>query len=433
MKRFPWLRVLIAATMFAWPHEAIRGERSIAPDSTCRDSVLPAGRLPMYSIQRLESAAVRQVRTYLAHECWALALQTYYSRFRPDLPDWVVYVDSAGAIRQGLVGGRTRDGSSQMFDGERYIWAIVFVDLPMHRTDSRPPAFDGAKPPERPASASRSDAPRGPEPQPAPRPAPGGVVASPNADVVKLPLADTTDLWLARRTIAYQRDPMVATLIKGLSKLIGVQPNSDPAAPDSMRAIQLQQVSADSEESMWVGYGRFGLVNNAQIELSLSPVRGKEFPDPIAPPGQAPPAKTDHIFADFVNARQHTFDVAIVAGATTGAAIPTYSTTTLLVTGKSAQVSANAYLAAVWNLPISSPVRVPDPFWEQSRIGIFAGTNVLRGNVGDELIAGITLGRLFGDAGLALGCSWTQGQALSGKVIVNRYRARLLIGTDLRL
>jgi hypothetical protein len=64
---------------------------------------------------------------------------------------------------------------------------------------------------------------------------------------------------------------------------------------------------------------------------------------------------------------------------------------------------------------------------------VFAGTNVARGNLADELVAGGVIGNLFGNAGTAIGCSWINSPRVEGGHTVGHMRPRFLVGFDLRL
>jgi hypothetical protein len=319
-----------------------------------------------------------------------LALQTYFSVYRPDLPDWVVYVDSSGRMTQVLFHGRDKDSTSRRLRRERYVWTVVFSDAPMKRI----------------------------------------VPVPPNTGT----LADTADVRVSRRVILSRRDPVLTSLIKGLGKAVGVDPGTEPQAMDSARVVEFRQVSTDSARaSLYAAVARLGLTENAQVELALTPVRGKNFPDPNPPSTDTTRSRIESVFLDFVNSREHRFDIGVIVGLTIGPRLPTYNATSLAVTSETPRVSANGYLTGIWNMGTLGRAPAADPFWKRVPVGLFAGTNAVRGSLGDELVGGMVLGNMFGNGGLAIGCSWISAQSIKRGHIVNRFQPRLMAGLELRL
>ncbi len=449
----PMLRV--AAVNFALGALLVAGDARTAMSQNGATSSTPCGadplpipesdRLPEFAVRQISANSIRLLRSSLRNECWSRALATYYSLFRPDLPDWIVYIDSLGGIRQTFIHGRGGDSTSRMLHGERYIWAAVFSDRPMHddlspQEDRALRADDAGTPVPRALAADPAlGRVCGAAPAAANVGVTGAAPAGPGAAARGTVLSsDTSDLRFSRRLIAYHRDPVVSLLIKGLTKLVGVDPGTDPSMADSTRLVELQQVSADSStERMYAGFGRFGLIENAQVELSLAPVRCKGFPlvhraDDSQPDSSG---RIQFIYGDFVNAKQHAFELGVLTGVTWGARVPTYGTN-LQVTSETPRLGANAYLTVVYNvanLGFLSGRLAGDPFWQRRPLGIFAGTNVARGSLGDELVTGAVIGNLLGNAGLAAGCSWVNSPRVEDGHTVGHMLGRLLLGFDLRL
>jgi hypothetical protein len=467
-----FLRALSAATLFVAGTSAVRAQApaatSAAPQCQREQPTLAeSDRLPEFSVRQLPASGVRALRAALRNGCWTRALATYYSIFRPDLPDWVVYIDSSGVIHQTFIHGTGGDSTSRVLHGERYIWLSIFSDKPMRdvlspeedralRADLAGSPAPRAYGPELPIARVCSPANAGASAAVGGSLASGGggagaggggfgggagggnpsAAASTRAGVLA---SDTSDMRFSRRLIAYHRDPVVSLLIKGLTKLVGVDPGSDPAAADSTRLVELQEVSSDTTgDRMYAGFGRFGLIENAQVELSLAPVRCKAFP---APPRQADAAPADSlgrlqfIYADFANAKHRMFDLAVLTAVTWGGRIPTYNSN-LQIVSETPRLSANAYLTVVYNafdIGFLDGRLAHDPFWQQRPFGIFAGTNVARGSLADELVAGGAIGNLIGNAGISVGCSWTNSPHVEDGHTVGRLQRRLLVGFDLRL
>ena len=118
-----------------------------------------------------------------------------------------------------------------------------------------------------------------------------------------------------------------------------------------------------------------------------------------------------------------------------GGRIPTYNSN-LQITSETPRLSANAYLTVVYNmvnLGFLDGHFAQSPFWQQRPLGVFAGTNVARGSLADELVAGGVIGDLLGNAGIAVGCSWVNAPHVEDGHTVGRMQRRLLVGFDLRL
>jgi hypothetical protein len=449
-----FVRASMTAAMLVLGGAAAVRAQSVGSTTPCGLDPAPvteSDRLPEFAVRQLSPSNVRALRSALRNECWTRALGTFYSVFRPDLPDWIVYIDSSGVIHQTFIHGRDADSTSRVLRGERYIWASVFSDRPMHdvltpeedralRADlassTAPRPFAADVPVTRVCSTAggAATAPGGPTGGGGGGGGAGNALASARAAVLS---SDTSDLRFSRRLIAYHRDPVVSLLIKGLTKLVGVDPGSDPAASDSTRLVELQEVSADTTgDRMYAGFGRFGLIENTQVELSLAPVRCKAFP--AARRADAPAdslGRIDFIYADFVNAKRRMFDLAVLTGVTWGGRIPTYNSN-LQITSETPRLAANAYLTVVYNmfdLGFLDGHFAQNPFWQRRPLGLFAGTNVARGSLADELVAGGVVGNLLGNAGIAVGCSWVNAPHVEDGHTVGRMQRRLLFGFDLRL
>ena len=125
----------MAAALLALGGAAAARAQSTGSSTPCGLDPAPVAesdRLPEFAVRQLAPSNVRELRSALRNECWTRALGTFYSVFRPDLPDWIVYIDSSGVIHQTFIHGRDSDSTSRVLHGERYIWASIFSDRPMH-------------------------------------------------------------------------------------------------------------------------------------------------------------------------------------------------------------------------------------------------------------------------------------------------------------
>jgi hypothetical protein len=242
---------------------------------------------------------------------------------------------------------------------------------------------------------------------------------------------DTSDLRFARRAVVHRQDPMLTTLIKGLLRNFGAEVKDPLPFLDSVRVLRMQQVSADTTKtSLWVAIGRWGLVENSVVELAVSPVAGKEFEYRAS--GGAPPARIQSIYSNLANSKQDQFELGVLAGVTVGRRIPEYDATQLRVTRESAHWAFAGYVTAIWNNPKwwFTPWRRPE--WQRASVGLFAGTSVLGASLAEQVVAGLTIGHLLSDAGLAVGAAWLPEPTLRNGHVANNRKARLLLGTDLR-
>src|SRR5262249_49910897 len=131
---------------------------------------------------------------------------------------------------------------------------------------------------------------------------------------------DTLDLRLTRRTVGQQTDPVLVGLFKGLIKGFGFEAPAATVQPiDSVRTIDPPEMKAEGE-SIWVGFGRIGLVDNAVIELALSPWPTKTMP--VLPGAKTPVA--DRIYTNIADVRERTFELGVLGGVAVGNNVPSY-------------------------------------------------------------------------------------------------------------
>src|SRR6185295_19180147 len=175
-----------------------------------------------------------------------------------------------------------------------------------------------------------------------------------------------------------------------------------PTLGDSARPLFFASASRDQAAApLWVAIGRFGMIENAEVELSVTPGHGKEF---VYPPTPADSAHLNSIYANLSKAKERMFELSIMPAITYGDPIKSFGDDRL-VKGQSSRFAGNAYLSAVMNVYWARPF----PWhlgWQRTPIGVFLGTNVLRNGVGEEFVDGIVVGRVFGEAGVSLAQAW---------------------------
>jgi len=200
---------------------------------------------------------------------------------------------------------------------------------------------------------------------------------------------------------------------------------------DSTQGLAFEELSADSSAaSLYLAQGRFGLVPNAQVELSVTSVTGKAF---IAPPASAPVSGAIRsVYTDVADVKRSWVDMSIAAGVTAGPSEKVYDASGA-VKSTSPGSQLNAYVAGMLNLPFSIALPWQHPSWRRSYAGLGVGTNIARGSFGDEMLVLGALSRVVGDAGLVVGADWLVEQSFRNRQIINRRKPRFIAGVDVRL
>ena len=412
-------------------------------------------------MRQLAPRDVRELRSALRNECWTRALGTFYSVFRPDLPDWIVYIDSSGVIHQTFIHGRDSDSTSRVLHGERYIWASIFSDRPMH--DVLTPEED---------RALRADLAGSPTPRPFAPDAPSHACAAPPAAWRPESGEDRAALgaerrWWWRRNWGCQRGGERASD----GAVVGYV-GSSILPPADRLSSRPGRVAADqrSDEACRRGSGQRPCRRRLDAPRRvaegvrghdgrpdvrrLRPVRpsrtrrwscrwrrcvARPSPPRAAPATRRPPirplGRIDFIYADFVNAKHRMFDLAVLTGVTSGRPNPD-------IQQQPADHERNA--AAVRQRVSDRRVQHGQPRISRRTLraeSVLATTSVghLRRNerrprgLADELVAGGVIGDLLGNAGIAVGCSWVNAPHVEDGHTVGRMQRRLLAGFDLRL
>jgi hypothetical protein len=339
----------------------------------------PDANLPFFQLPRIHYGDVANFKALLKQGCFTDALVQFFgSGYSGRFPDWVVYIDGHGVVAHDVV---KKGKHTSFLREENYIWVVVFSDT----------VFDP------PTTKHESN----------------------------LVYADTADIRFSRRTIAFRRDPTITLLIKGLAKVLTLEATTEAQPSDTSRALKLHEISDDSTKSpFYAAFGRVSIAENTQVELSVAPMPAKSLhvatggiPEPVA-------------YANVVNVRRHDFELGVLAGGTYGEPIRTYADN-LQLKQASSRYAGNAYLTVVANV-VWVPALWWEPSWQRTPVGVFAGTNVLRGTPGDEFLLGGVIGHVFSNAGLAAGADWlAEPTVAAGHVSLPR-RHRLIAGIDLR-
>lgn len=456
--------------------------RSIGrPAPECRVDTKPItfAKLPSFEVRHLEARQMDSLRTWLRDKQWAHALETYLRQFQPELADWIVYINKEGVVSQCVIADRF---AGSLVRDKRMIWAAVFSELPM--ADAPPDAnFEERKAQSKADLAAKraavvawdsaivtltrsafvTDSISKSDTSKAARASNHTIAAKAAADLAdaivkrtaalsasvaaelaarKAPEPDTVDLLLSRRTVVRRSDAALIGLLKGLGKAIGFDatPSETPTLPDSSKTIWLHKVAADTSDPLVVGFARMAMVENAVVQLSLSPGPGKEFPKPLA----ARYPQLDRIYTNIADVKEHTFELGVLGAYVLGSPPPAYDATTLKEAGSASYPRFRSYVEFIMNVPSRRTwFSLPCPDWVANYIGCrekwrraslggFVGTNVLTGSFGDEWVYGATIGHLLGDAGVSIGQASLPVKEPDNGVLSSKHRNRWVLGFDIR-
>jgi hypothetical protein len=335
-------------------------------DHQPRDAVRPA-----FEIRQFDTATIREFKQLLAKECFTDMLVKYFGAgYNGAFMDWVIYIPDTGPVVQRIV---ANGHSVTRVKAQSYVWAVVI-------------SSDSLK--------------------------------WPKVTTTGITAVDTSDLRFSRRIIAFRRDPMITALIAGLAKGIGLSAPADAQPSDTVDALRLHNISAPGG-TLFLGIARVSIAENTEVELSMAPFPTKYFD----------PQRTQAIFANVANAREHTFELGVFAGVSHGEPVNTFGPN-LQVTNTSSRYAGNAYLTVVSNFLWLKGIQ--RPAWQRMPLGVFVGTNVLRGTIGDEVVYGGVLGRCVGNAGLVFGRDLIDVPAVSGGHVIHPRKGRWIAGLDLR-
>jgi len=214
------------------------------------------------------------------------------------------------------------------------------------------------------------------------------VVVAP--DSVKVPT-----LRIRRTSLDYRTDPFLVAVLKGFgSKLFGGAPEPRSAAvADSSVEVPLARVGVGSDATrpaLHVMMARLPLADDTWNRVHVAGARGREIPG-----GKS-------VVTNFGNAGRSRFGMSLGLGATYDARTMALKDTALGPSGEHIRVSLYLYS----HLYLARP-SLP---WSGKSVALMAGTNLARGEALNDLVAGLSFGRLIGDLGVVVGVN-----ALSSK------------------
>lgn len=243
-------------------------------------------------------------------------------------------------------------------------------------------------------------------------------------------------LRIRRDVIQYQLDPFLVRLVTGFgSKLFGAAPDLSPgkALGDSVFTVVLEDLGPGSLDTthLFLAFAKIPITDNTWSRINILPPTGKKLPDERA------------VLRNFVTAPRSRFSVAIVGGIIPHAqtrdfvtdsfgravlVIDTVSSggtttidTSLAEIKRGTPTAANIYLVGNLHLLLPRPEPVNYHFLIPfESLSLFVGTNLLRGNVLDEITFGVSMDRV-----LKTGTSLLAGGALLGSKAIDGVTGRV--------
>ena len=228
----------------------------------------------------------------------------------------------------------------------------------------------------------------------------------------------TPSLELSRRSINFVKDQFTTVLVNAFGA--GKIPTFDAGATvgDLDRQMALRMVSDDPRAPLWAGSARVEIGENTDVQLALA-ANGR----------QRLPGTLSRLYTTVNNAKATRWDLGLGIASAFGPGATTLESGTQHV---ASSVKTNIYLTTYLNL---LPARLPRFRRSWSLVG---GTNITNGSLLDDLLTGVAVGRVVGDAGLMTGVMWESRKRESVDPVTHANRSedyrvpRFFIGFDLR-
>ena len=196
-------------------------------------------------------------------------------------------------------------------------------------------------------------------------------------------------LRISRTAVDYQADPFVVMVLKGFgAKLFGATPvPRATAVADTGVQLTLDSVGTGLSwpHPLYSALVRFPLAEETWNRVHIAGARGWELHGGTT------------IVTNFGNASASRFGVSIAGGLTYNARMQALKDTVLVPTGE--HLRASLYLLSHFYL-----LRPSLP-WSRRSLALTVGTNLARGDPLNDIVAGVTVGRLIGDMGVTVGAN----------------------------
>lgn len=347
---------------------------------------------PSGSIPTVPPTALQAILSALDEGRPVDALKHYFGAAVYDSlrPAWVIYLDGVNA-RQWLVQSN-RIVDSRVLNGEKNLFVRIFArgvtDTVWATTN---PTVDTVRKVRHTAQSTH-----------------GGVRTIINADtimtvegtstapqrVVHRPVVDSI-IHLARSTLDYKADPALIRLIVAAGSLLKINPggntNDTPAPGATIEPLRL--VNVGRTVPFYAAWARVPLSENVQYQLALAPEPGQSF-------------GTDQVvITNIGNVSRSRFGAALGGGLTFQGDVRGSADDTA---AREHGERINLYVFGQWFL------RPPELPWKKNSRALVIGTNVLEGNLFDDIVLGHSWGRHVGAVGFVLGINLIEGFGRDG-------------------
>jgi hypothetical protein len=405
---------------------ALASGHSVSAQTSELDGCPAATDYPCGAVAKVSRATVGSLLNALYHD----STSTYQSILKkylgpvygPHFIDWVVFIGKNNTIKQALIVDSTFQ-KGNLVRGRQALFAVVLSDTPL-KLKKDPAAAQRASRAEAESTATGIAliAKQCAKEQlqcalQLPAPVAGGKEGN-GSDT-----SASYALELSRTTLQYTREAALTAFIKSITK--GIVGDAAPvvAVPDSILDVALLDVvmhdsataldtarsrldtsssggvKATGDTMFYVGIRRLALPNNALVRFTLRAHQvGKNYDLPGA----------TSISRTVENASRNRFGASLGLGVTGNAPDTTFAvnrdSTNVIIKSSSAQWKPNAWvLAHIYLQRPELPIR-PTSF------SLVLGTNVGISDLFRDLLAGVSIDRLFGDVGLMGGLNFIERQ-----------------------
>lgn len=227
-------------------------------------------------------------------------------------------------------------------------------------------------------------------------------------------------LELSRRSMDYAKESFTTFLITSFGAG-RVQGGGEPVRTvmDIDRSVKLRRMTTDTTRSMWFGSARLEIGENTDVQFALNAVGAETLPGGLT-----------RITTTVNNAKSGRMEFGLTIGSSFGPGLKSEEGSGVTV---SYGAQSNVFVTSYVNLIRSHLPRV------HRSLGFVFGTNIARGNILDEVLAGIGLGRVLGDGGVVVGVVYRQvhttytDSVLQRPVTETKRVPRFFLGFDVRM
>lgn len=383
-----------------------------------------AGTLPLFS-----SSEMVTLREHLRQSDWnSFLIDFFRDLYDSQFADLIIYIPKDGPTKQTLLWKETE---REYLTGRKYLYVIIITENTLKRLPPRAVITKDSVTQRTVTNVvSSSDDVHSTILTTSPDKSDTTAHAPPTTDTIKTTTTTTlkssyeaTDaqLLVTLRSLDYQPDRFLIALVKSVAATLGAgieQPTAS-AAHDTTLAVSLTPLGDPSQcHQLWLAMLRLPLVENTTNRVSVRPAAGRShFP------------MDRSIHQNFGNFSHSRFGVSIGAGLTLDASRVDFKDTTAVAIGPETDVS----LYLFGHFYLHSP-RLP---WQPTSFALVGGTNLFGGGLLDDIVAGISFGRVIGDLGFIVGLNLLEEEKREMRevptTISKKRKVRAFFGVDFAL